>query len=316
MYIEVKNSNIPGSGQGLFTTRRIKKGSIITRYIGVKMPLSSFKELVRSTDDARVIKEYNEYAQGIGNDMLLVGSGSNRDVEEGVAHLVNDGGVVEMDLLINVCRLLQTLPTTPPISNTKMAQYTKILSSCMTAVYLAIVKYLISSYFKRNIVMGVIGEEVYAVADRDLLQGDEMFHSYGVDYWMKGALQQMCIDDNIPYSKARLPKILYDLTNICSMGIGKLNEKQIWDIIKKMTTQIGVKQEFSRKLKLEHLLKGIAEPLECMKHEISFHLSPPSGPYDWTEPVPQSDIPLDVPEHSKSDEVPSQEQEQEPPCPL
>ncbi len=74
--LKVKTSTIPGAGKGLFTTRMIPKGSIITEYLG---KISTWK-------DADHDEGNNAYIYYINRNHVIDAKGSTA-----FAHYANDG---------------------------------------------------------------------------------------------------------------------------------------------------------------------------------------------------------------------------------
>lgn len=325
--IELKKSNIDGAGEGLFLKRRTTKGKIITKYPGVKMSVEQFNLICHKAitdnnyESIQMLQEYTQFCgREDGVDYVKVASKSLRDISNGVGHLVNDGGDININLLKKVCKLLQTLPTTPPMSKTAMSHYTKVISATQTATYLASIRYLITGYKKRNVCVmslknGEDSIDQYLVSDREILRDDELYHFYGMDYWLKSALFHMCVENEMDFAKCKLPKCLTDLIQPATL-IKRMGEQDIWNIIKHMTTHIGIKNAFSPKLQLEHLSEAVIEPMKRMEQELDYYMN---NPFNYSETFEGAEVQVqtgDDPQDSISVSVQVPEQGQELPCPL
>ena len=311
-FVELRDSTIENAGQGLFATRRIQPKQFLTEYPGITMSFKEFQDLTKTAgelNDYDRVNELNEYTQYCGKkdgeDCVIIASKNMRTTEKGLGHLVNDGGDIDLNLLEKVCIVINNLPQTPPGSQSNMSMYFRILSACMTACYLIIIRYLITSYMKRNILVGIAktsaeDNKVVLISEREILPNTELFHSYGVDYWLKKALNNMVKNNPSRHIKdTRLPKPVIDIFQMAQQA-GKMTEKDIWRIIKEMTKHIGVKRTFSKHLKLEMLKNDIIAPMKRMEEEIDEYLQ---NPHDFTEPEPEPEPETKVEEENLKEET-------------
>ena len=102
--IELRDSTIDEAGQGLFAIRRIQPKKFLTEYPGIMIKFSDFQQLTKvagEANDFEKVNELNEYTQYCGKkdgeDYVLVASKNMRNLDEGVGHLVNDGGDMDLD---------------------------------------------------------------------------------------------------------------------------------------------------------------------------------------------------------------------------
>jgi hypothetical protein len=142
---EIKQSTITNAGRGVFATQHFKKGDFICFYDGVHIPAKNTFEYSDS----------HPYKLILPDGDIIIGYENSRTTN-GVAQLINDGGIVNQAILLDV-------------QNENELSY--LLGDMLT--------YLKTSTSKQN----VYNKGINCYANRDIDIGEELFQSYGISYW-------------------------------------------------------------------------------------------------------------------------------------
>jgi hypothetical protein len=147
-HLEVKLSTIPGAGNGVFTLKDIKQGEPVCYYAGRDEPAE------KNSQDPYAIHH-------MFNNTVRVGF-RVPEKSHGVAQLVNDASYLDFNSLeLNENGLF-------PLCAIKKLEddYNKC------------------SYEKMNVCYDKYGEEYVMYARQNIKAGEELFVSYGTDYWI------------------------------------------------------------------------------------------------------------------------------------
>lgn len=178
-HLEVKLSTIPGAGNGVFTLRDIKNGEPVCYYAGRDEPMGE-----NSTDPYAIQHQFNG--------TIRVG---HRFAEgtHGVGQLINDAAGIDFENL--------------PLNEHGFFSIKSMIN-------------LETSYNKQsdenmNVTYSKDGEEYVMYARRNIKAGEELFVSYGSDYWAT----HFCKTSEYP-----LHKLLVSIKIVKQILNGKNNE--------------------------------------------------------------------------------------------
>jgi len=160
-HLEVKLSTLPGAGNGVFTLRDIKNGEPVCYYAGRDEPIGK-----NSTDPYAIQHQFNNtirlgyrFAEGT----------------HGVGQLINDAASLDFTILPLNDHGFFSIQTMKNLENA----YNK------------------HSYENMNVTYRKDGEEYVMYSCRNIKAGEELFVSYGTEYWVT----QFCKTSEYPLHK-------------------------------------------------------------------------------------------------------------------
>jgi hypothetical protein len=215
-HLEVKLSTIPGAGNGVFTLRDIKSGEPVCYYAGY--------DGEHSTDPYAIHHRYNNtvrtgyrYAEGT----------------HGVGQLINDAASIDF--------------TNLPLNEHGFFS----LQSARTLENL----YNKQSSEKTNVCYKADGEEFIMYASKNIKAGEELFVSYGPDYW----ITQFCTTSEYPLHKLLVSiklvkKVLDEKNNDSASSLLNMFNIEEGGIIHQV---LGVNPDMDNVLKLKYIFEQV-----------------------------------------------------------
>jgi hypothetical protein len=160
-HLEVKLSTIPGAGNGVFTLKDIKQGDPVCYYAGHDEPMGE-----NSTDPYAIQHQFNGTIR-IGHRFA--------EGTHGVGQLINDASILDFRILLLNEHGFFSIKSMKNLENF----YNK------------------HSYENMNVSYSKDGEEYVMYSRRNIKAGEELFVSYGAEYW----ITQFCKTSEYPLHK-------------------------------------------------------------------------------------------------------------------